>query len=106
MDMSNTVGAGTGAGNLVVQSIDRAFWESRSAEQLREILDRGLAAGDAFTGASAEIERRARETARRARESSTILDGSRVRRVRAGKVLVLASAAVGAAATAIYWVIR
>ena len=45
-----------------------AWWESRTAEQLRDIINRGFAGGPEFPGAVAEIERRAREETRRLRE--------------------------------------
>jgi len=36
-------------------------WEGRSHDQLKEIVDRGLAGGDDFVGAACEMERRSRE---------------------------------------------
>jgi hypothetical protein len=86
-----------------VEPGDRSAWESYSAEQLREILDRGLAAGDAFTFAAAEIERRAGEVARRAREFSSGVYETRHRRARLAKLAALAIFVASAAAFAIYW---
>jgi len=37
-----------------------AWWQERSAEELREIMDKGYRLGPAFAGATAEVERRAR----------------------------------------------
>lgn len=45
-----------------------AWWESRTAEQLRDIINRGFAGGPEFAGAVAEVERRARAETRRLRE--------------------------------------
>jgi hypothetical protein len=80
----------------------KSFWKDQTAEQLREILDRGLAAGDAFVAASAEIERRASETARRARQASGEQDGGRQRRVLLVKLAALLAAVAIGAATALY----
>ena len=45
-----------------------AWWESRTAEELRDIINRGFAGGQEFTGAVAEVERRARAETRRLRD--------------------------------------
>jgi hypothetical protein len=45
-----------------------AWWETRTAEDLRDIVNRGFASGQAFRGAIAETERRARQETRRLRE--------------------------------------
>ena len=37
------------------------WWQSRSTEELREIINRGIANGPVFEGATIETERRARE---------------------------------------------
>lgn len=84
-----------------VQS-DQSFWEGRTTEQLREMLDRGLAAGDAFVAAAAEIERRASETARRARQSPIDTHGGRQRRLPLVKLGALLAAVVIGAAVALY----
>jgi hypothetical protein len=81
---------------------DVPSWESRTAEQLREILNRGLAAGDAFTGAAAEIERRASDTARRARQLPSEIDDSRRRHLLIAKLCAVAVAAAIGAAVALY----
>jgi hypothetical protein len=81
---------------------DLPWWESRTAEQLREILNRGLAAGDAFTGAAAEIERRASDTARRARQLPSEFDENRRRHLLLVKLCAVAVAAVIGAAVAFY----
>jgi hypothetical protein len=48
-----------------------AWWESRTAEELRDIINRGFAGGQVFKAANAEIERRAREETRRLRDQAT-----------------------------------
>jgi hypothetical protein len=80
----------------------QSFWKDQTAEQLREILDRGLAAGDAFIAAAAEIERRASETARRARQAPVEQDEARQRRLLLVKLAVLLAAVAIGAATALY----
>ena len=45
-----------------------AWWESRTATELRDSITRGFAQGPAFSGAVAEVERRAREETRRLRD--------------------------------------
>jgi len=47
-----------------------AWWQARSAEELRDIINRGFRMGAAFEGASIEAERRAREAVRRTREEA------------------------------------
>ena len=42
-----------------------AWWETRTSGQLRELIERGLAGGEAFDGAVREMERRDREARRR-----------------------------------------
>lgn len=89
--------------DYAVKASDQSFWESRTADQLREMLDRGLAGGDAFSGAAIEIERRAGETARRAREFSSGDYGRRDRRLQLAKLATLAVAAAITGALALYW---
>src|SRR5215204_3724524 len=48
------------------------WWESRTATELRDIINRGFAGGPEFPGAVAEIERRAREETRRLRELAVV----------------------------------
>jgi hypothetical protein len=51
-----------------VEPYSVAWWESRTAEELRDIINRGFAGGQVFKAANAEIERRAREETRRLRD--------------------------------------
>ena len=51
-----------------VEPYSVAWWESRTAEELRDIINRGFAGGEIFKAANAEIERRAREETRRLRD--------------------------------------
>jgi hypothetical protein len=100
MNIGNIAGSGEhGEPAVPADAVEAGlpYGDGCSAEQLREILDRGLAAGDAFVGAAAEIERRASETARRARGSLP----DRIEDRRRGLMLlgaVLVAAAIGAAA--------
>jgi hypothetical protein len=52
------------------EAYSAAWWEARTAEELRDIINRGFAGGETFQGAVSEIERRARETTRRLREAA------------------------------------
>ena len=51
-------------GPETVEIYSVAWWQSRTPEELRDIINRGFAGGDAFGGALAESERRVREAAR------------------------------------------
>ena len=51
-------------GPETVEIYSVAWWQSRTPEELRDIINRGFAGGDAFGGALAESERRVREEAR------------------------------------------
>ena len=103
MTMDERVKAGgDGDADLSAQPPAPSVWENCSAEQLREILGRGLAAGDAFTGAAAEIERRASEIARRARDTPPSRNERHARALRLARLGVLAAAAVIGAALALY----
>jgi hypothetical protein len=53
-----------------VEPYSVAWWESRTAEDLRDIINRGFAGGPVFKAANAEIERRARAETRRLREQA------------------------------------
>jgi hypothetical protein len=45
-------------------SFSASWWESRTSEQLQDMIRGGFAVGEASAGAHREIERRARERAR------------------------------------------
>lgn len=61
------------------------WWEQRSTVELREIIKRGFALGQAFDGAVAETERRAREATRRVRDEA----GVEVQRKAKNRLLIL-----------------
>jgi hypothetical protein len=67
MDQALTLVA-TQTGDAPVEPYSVAWWESRTAEELRDIINRGFAGGQIFKAANAEIERRAREETRRLRD--------------------------------------
>lgn len=79
-----------------------AWWESRTPEQLRDIINRGFAGGPEFKGAVAEVERRAREETRRLRELAAAEALSRKKRNR----LIWGLAVSGTATAALlgYWI--
>lgn len=75
-----------------------AWWASRSLAELENYMDRGIAGGDMFFAASAEMERRERsaEAEIRAREAQAArtFRRQRVALLAGGFVLVLAALAV------------
>ena len=56
-------------------------WEDRTADELQAIVRRGVQAGDMFFGASAEMERRSKET-EAARDAQHVEDVRTFRRLR------------------------
>jgi hypothetical protein len=64
------------------EQFSAAWWEMRSAEELRDIIKRGFAGGDAFQGAVAEAERRAREATNRLRAEAAAVAAKRRRRLK------------------------
>ena len=81
-----------------------AWWESRSAEELRDIIKRGFAGGPEFPGAVAEVERRARVETRRLREQAAAEAVSRRKR---NEVIWGTAASVLAIATLLgFWLAR
>ncbi len=71
MTLNETLAAA--ADDTAVESVELysvAWWESRTAEDLRDIINRGFAGGQIFKAANAEIERRAREETRRLRDEA------------------------------------
>ena len=78
-----------------------AWWECRTAEELRDIIKRGFAGGQAFEDAVAEAERRARVETRRLREAAAQEAASRHRR----NLLILGAAGIASAiAIAAMWI--
>lgn len=73
-----------------------AWWEQRTAEELRDIIKRGFAGGQAFRNAVAEAERRARIETKRLREVAAIESDRRNKRNR-----IILGIAGGAAAIAV-----
>jgi hypothetical protein len=59
-----------------------AWWQNRSAEELKDIIKRGFAGGDAFKGAVAEAERRGREATQRLRQAAAVEAERRQKRMR------------------------
>lgn len=63
------------------------WWEGRTSEELRDIINRGFAGGEIFKGATAEVERRTK-LAERAREAAA---AEEERQRRAIRLIVLAA---------------
>lgn len=77
-----------------------AWWQKRTAEELRDIIKRGFAGGQAFQTAVAEAERRAREETRRLREIAAV---EAARRSRRNRLVLGIAGAGGAIALAAMW---
>jgi ribosomal protein S19E (S16A) len=78
------------------------WWQRRTAEELRDIIKRGFAGGEAFQGAVAEAERRARDVTRKLREKAAIESEARRKR----RLVLLGSlAAVSVTIAAGTWLI-
>ena len=80
-----------------VEPYSVAWWESRTAEDLRDIINRGFAGGQVFQAANAEIERRARQETRRLRDLAEATARARRKRneiIWGGGASVLALAAL------------
>ena len=95
------------ANDSAVESIEPysvAWWESRTAEDLRDIINRGFAGGQVFKAANAEIERRAREETRRLREQATA--SALARRKRNEIIWGVAAAVLAIAALLGFWLGR
>lgn len=80
------------------------WWESRTPEELRDIINRGFASGQAFRGAVAETERRAREETRRLRAQAAA-DALR-RRKRNEIMWGVGASALASAALLGFWLAR
>ena len=80
-----------------------AWWEQRTTVELREIIKRGFGVGQAFDGAVAETERRAREAMRRVRDQA----GAEVQQKEKSRLLVLGTIlAVLIALVLLVWLVR
>lgn len=66
-----------------VQPYSETWWHSRSAEDLRLIMNRGPGLGAIFDGATAEVERRARERLHEDEQAAATQDthNQRMRRI-------------------------
>ncbi len=102
MTFDETIAApGASIANAEREPYSAAWWHDRTAEELRDIIKRGFAGGDAFQGAVAETERRAREATKRLREAAAV---EAERRKKLKKVIILgAIACVTMAASASMW---
>ena len=95
-------GTGTTVPHEATGQYSAAWWEGRTAEELRDIIKRGFSGGQAFQGAVSETERRAREETRRLRAAAAV-EAERRRKLK--QVIVLGTvAAVAIAASAGLWV--
>jgi hypothetical protein len=77
-----------------------AWWESRTPDELREIIKRGFGGGETYDRAVAETERRAREAMRRMRAESDA-----VARREARKRMVTLAAAIAIFLGSMAWAV-
>lgn len=87
-----------------VEPYSFAWWEGRTAEELRDIINRGFAGGQLFNAANAEIERRAREETRRLRDLAAA--EALVRRKRMEIIWGLAASVLALATVLGFWFAR
>lgn len=64
--------SGSAPASSAAEPLSAEWWSQRTAEELRDIIKRGFSGGDAFEGAVAEAERRAREATKRMREAAAV----------------------------------
>ena len=83
--------SGAACADEAVEPYSAAWWELRTAEELRDIINRGFSGGGAFQAAVAETERRAREATRRLRDSA-----ARDAMTRKGRIMFGAAASTAA----------
>ena len=76
------------------------WWQSRSAEDLRDIIKRGFSGGAEFSGAVAESERRASEAMRRLRDAASVERRQRKRLTLYLALAVIVATVVGIASAA------
>ena len=69
------------AAPIGAEPYSEAWWHERNTEELRLMMDRGPAMGASFDGATAEVERRARDRLRD-QEQAAVTQGTRNRQVR------------------------
>lgn len=69
------------AGRATSAAFSADWWNSRTADELRDMINRGFAGGDLFTGATAEAARRSGEARQLADEEAAAVS----RRERRGK---------------------
>lgn len=81
-----------------------SWWESRTGEQLQELLRAGFIGGELYDGAQRELERRARESSRVAEQAA---EDRRRQRIDQGNRIALAAAIVSflTAIGAVLWLL-
>jgi len=71
------------AAPAIEEPFSPAWWQNRSSDELRAIVQRGVRGGETFFAAAAELERRARESdaALRAEEVHVIADNQELKKL-------------------------
>jgi ribosomal protein S19E (S16A) len=95
---------GTTSAQEAPPSYSAAWWGLRSADELRDIINRGFAGGQTFNGALAETERRARAATRRLREEAAIAAEIRRKRKKLVSLGALATIVTIVASVGIWFV--
>ena len=88
-------------GSAETQPYSASWWQSQSHEQLQEFIRRGFSGGEQYDGAHRELERRARENARRINDAAAARIQQRKEhagRIALGAAIVSVIAAIGSAA--------
>ena len=89
------------SGSIEAQFCSASWWESQTHEQLQEFIRTGFSGGEQYEGAHRELERRARDAARRANDAAAARRKDRedrAGRIAFGAALVSLIAAIGSAA--------
>jgi hypothetical protein len=94
---------GTKGADEAQEPYSAAWWEIRTAAELRDIIKRGFSGGQAFSGAVAESERRAREMTKRMREAAALEAEGRRKRRKVVTLGTMAATVIAIAASAGMW---
>lgn len=101
MDVNETLEAR--AGSAAAEPYSAEWWQERSAKELRDIIKHGFRLGQAYDGAVAETERRARQATRRMRDEAA----TEARRKARNRIVTLGAALAIFLASALWlWLVR
>ena len=92
-------------GPAEMQPHSTAWWESQTHQQLQDLIRIGYSGGEQYEGAHRELERRAKDAARRASQAAAARQKDRedrAGRIAFGAALVSLIAAIGSAAWVLF----